>query len=380
MDLTQRKIFSLKQWKELAAKDEAPKDCLVLVSADIEETKQLDEDGNVFRFIISTENPDRDKDVIRVNGWHFENYNKNPVVLFGHNYRALPVAVGSQPSVEGAKVLSNADFAASRVDVFAETVRQYVKAKVLRASSVGFDPLKWMYNEERRGYDFVEHELLEWSIVPVPANAEALQLAKSLKLDFTPIKEWAIRAIDEWSEEKGVFVPRSILEKSAKVGDSDRVFVIFEKQQLDDLLAGKAKAIDGCPEGGNCPMNDGDASCPKGDSCPLGKGKSAQPTPLHSHSFTVGADDKATTETFTGKAEECPVCKRLAEKPKEKPAADPPPAGPKETGALVELELDEEESETREAEPVYDIDPEDLRQGIREVMAPLIMQRTGRVL
>src|SRR5262245_21881836 len=214
---------------------------MVLAGADILETKQLDDDGNVYRFIISTQNPDRDKDVIRVDGWRFESYNKNPVVLFGHNYRALPVASGSAPTVEGDRVLSNADFSASRVDAFAETVRQFVKAKILRASSVGFDPLKWMYNEERRGYDFVEQELLEWSIVPVPANAEALQLAKSLNLDLDPIKQWAIRLLDEWTEERSIIIPRSILERAAKVGDSDRVFVIFGKSQLDDLLAGQAK-------------------------------------------------------------------------------------------------------------------------------------------
>ena len=158
MELNQRKLLSLKSWKELAEKGEAPKDAVVLVSVDIAEAKQLDEDGNVYRFVISSQNPDRDKDVIEVDGWHFENYNKNPVVLFGHNYRSLPVAAGSPPTVESDKVLSNADFSATKSDHFAETVRQYVKAKVLRASSVGFDPLKWMFNETRRGYDFVEQE------------------------------------------------------------------------------------------------------------------------------------------------------------------------------------------------------------------------------
>jgi HK97 family phage prohead protease len=357
VELAQRKILSLHQWKELAAKDEAPKDCLVLVSADVEETKQIDEDGNVYRFVISSQNPDRDKDVIHVNGWRFENYNKNPVVLFGHNYRALPVAVGSPPTVEGEKVLSNADFAASRVDAFAETVRQYVKAKVLRASSVGFDPLKWMFNEERRGYDFVEQELLEWSIVPVPAHPEALQLAKSLNLDLDPIKQWAIRALDEWSEEKGVYVPRSLLEKAAKVGDTDRVFVIFDKSQLDEMLAGTAKGE---------------------------KEDKAEPQPeipaLHSHSLTHGVDDRTKTESFTGAAEDCPVCKRLAKSEDAglaKLQADQ--VVNNEEGAALTLTLLDDDNEDA-GEPLFDVDPEAIRQGIREALAPLIMQQTGRVI
>lgn len=356
MELTQRKIFSLPQWKELAAKDEAPKDALVLVSADIEETKQIDEDGNVHRFVISTQNPDRDKDVIQVHGWRFENYNKNPVVLFGHNYRSLPVAVGSSPSIEGDKVLSNADFSASKVDAFAETVRQFVKAKVLRASSVGFDPLKWVFDEERRGYDFVEQELLEWSIVPVPANAEALQLAKSLNLDFGPIKQWAVRALDEWNEEKSVIVPRALLEKAAKVGDGEKVFVLFEKGQYDEILAGEAKAEKEEPA-------------------------DAPAAPIHQHEFVVGSGELASTERFIGASADCPVCKRLAQSASEHPAPAPTPepvVDNNENGALVFELADDPDPKT--AEPVFDIDPEDLRKGIREALAPMIMQRTGRVL
>jgi HK97 family phage prohead protease len=339
VDLNQRKILSLDKWKELAAKNEAPTDTMVLASADIVETKQLDDDANVYRFIISTQNPDRDKDVIRVDGWRFENYNKNPVVLFGHNYRALPVASGSPPTVEGDRVLANADFSASRVDAFADTVRQFVKAKILRASSVGFDPLKWMYNEERRGYDFVEQELLEWSIVPVPANAEALQLAKSLNLDLDPIKQWAIRALDEWSEEKNVLVPRSLLENATKVGDGNRVFVLFDREKLDQVLAGKAK-----PEP-----------------------QLLQTPPDLS---PVLSEINASLKTLLERAER-PIAK------------DPPPADPladnKETDAIV-LELVEQEAETTGAEPLYEVDPEELRRDIREAIAPLVMQRTGRIL
>jgi HK97 family phage prohead protease len=340
VDLNQRKILSLDTWKELAAKNEAPTEAMVLASADIVETKQLDDDGNVYRFVISTQNPDRDKDVIRVDGWRFENYNKNPVVLFGHNYRALPVAAGSAPAVEGDRVLSDADFSASRIDAFADTVRQFVKAKILRASSVGFDPLKWMYNEERRGYDFVEQELLEWSIVPVPANAEALQLAKSLNLDLDPIKQWAIRALDEWSEEKSVLVPRSLLENATKVGEGNRVFVLFDREKLDQVLAGKAK-----PEP-----------------------QLLQTPPDLS---PVLSEINASLKTLLERTEKRPI------------AEDPSPADPvvdkKETDAIV-LELVEQEAETTGDEPLYEVDPEELRRDIREAIAPLVMQRTGRVL
>jgi hypothetical protein len=53
-------------------------------------------------------------------------------------------------------------------------VHQLVEAGFLRAVSVGFRPLEYTYNAEREGYDFKRAELLEVSVVPVPANQEAL--------------------------------------------------------------------------------------------------------------------------------------------------------------------------------------------------------------
>ena len=57
VELNQRKLLSLKSWKDRAARGEAPEGAVVLVSVDLPDVKQLDEDGNVFRFVISSSNP-----------------------------------------------------------------------------------------------------------------------------------------------------------------------------------------------------------------------------------------------------------------------------------------------------------------------------------
>jgi len=192
--------------------------------------------------------------------------------------------------------------------------------------------------------------------VPVPANAEALQLAKSLNLDLDPIKQWAIRALDEWSEEKGVYVPRALLEKAAKVGDADRVFVIFEKSQLDDILAGKAKG-----EKEETPVP-------------------TQTAPVHHHELNMASGDRERVEKFDGAAADCPICKRLAKSENADP--DKLPADQvvnNEEGAALTLTLLDDDNKDA-GEPLFDVDPEAIRQGIREALAPLIMQQTGRVI
>jgi len=54
------------------------------------EIKELDELNRTFWAIASTETPDRDKDIIRVEGWNLKNYKKAPRGLWMHNYYEHP--------------------------------------------------------------------------------------------------------------------------------------------------------------------------------------------------------------------------------------------------------------------------------------------------
>ena len=69
---------------------------------------------------------------------------------------------------------------------------------------MGFKPKKWVYNEERRGVDFAEQELLEFSIVPVPANAECLVEARAAGIDVEPLRAWAEKTLAALSGEREV--------------------------------------------------------------------------------------------------------------------------------------------------------------------------------
>ena len=142
-----------------------------------------DVDGRTADFIMSTGTVDRGGDVINQDGWKLANYKKNPVILWGHDQRIPPIGravkIGKRDGTLSAKI----EFATAEQHPFAETVYQLVKAGFVNAGSVGFIPLEWKWNEERGGFDFEEQELIEYSIVGVPMNAEALQQAKAFGLD-----------------------------------------------------------------------------------------------------------------------------------------------------------------------------------------------------
>lgn len=164
-------------------------------------------------FTITTAARDRESDTLAADGWKVDNYLKNPVVLWAHDYRSLPIGRSKSLSRTEGGLSSVAEFASRDLNPLGDTVLRMIRAKYLNATSVGFNPMKWAWNETAGGVDFVEHELLEYSVVPVPANPEALVEARAKGIDTEPVRVWAERVLDEWGDGKGgLWLPKAKVE------------------------------------------------------------------------------------------------------------------------------------------------------------------------
>lgn len=133
------------------------------------------EDGWI---VVNTGTVDRDRDRVLPSGADLSNYLKNPLVLWGHDYRSPWAIIGRAAEIrtEGdIRIRPELREPASDTDPM-HIIRSLWDANLVRAASIGFNPLTWAENE-LGGRDFTEWELLEVSIVPVPANQEALRLA-----------------------------------------------------------------------------------------------------------------------------------------------------------------------------------------------------------
>lgn len=147
--------------------------------------RTLNEDDRTIEFVASTEAVDRYGDVIRVKGWKLDAYRKNPVFLFAHRSKELPIgrAVDVRIEANPPALIQRIQFATKDEYEFADTVFKLYKGGFMRAVSVGFLPLEppELRTDEKTGeplgYEFNGQELLELSAVPVPANAEALARA-----------------------------------------------------------------------------------------------------------------------------------------------------------------------------------------------------------
>jgi HK97 family phage prohead protease len=133
-------------------------------------------------YVMSDETVDRVGDVIKADGWQLGNFLKNPIALFGHDHKFI-VGHWTDVKVQGKKLVGKLNLLPKGISERLDEIRAAVEAGVLRAVSVGFgiDPDEV---EPRRegGFIYKATELLECSLVSVPANPNALQVAKSLEL------------------------------------------------------------------------------------------------------------------------------------------------------------------------------------------------------
>lgn len=156
---------------------------------DLQDKAAKADPDDIIRFVASTEAVDRYGDIVRADGWKLDNYRKNPVVLFGHAHNT-PVGLAQEVEVRGKALHAGIKLAEEGSGQVVDYVRALVAQGILRAVSVSFLPLKWneRFDEAPNGrkqfvgYEYTEQELLEISIVSVPANQEALRIAKSMRV------------------------------------------------------------------------------------------------------------------------------------------------------------------------------------------------------
>ncbi len=205
-------VMRLDEWKAKAAAGEAPTDVILRKSYVTELVK--DEDAQKpMTICISCSDRDRDRDKVEATGCRLDNFLKNPVVMWAHMYRDLPIAKAPRTWIEAPRILSQPEFAPYDLVPLAKSVEGLLRGGFLNAASIGFRPLAHLYNDEARGFDFNEWEQLEYSIVPVPANAGALVVARSMGIDTEPLKAWAEKVLDEWHEGPGLWLPKSKVEE-----------------------------------------------------------------------------------------------------------------------------------------------------------------------
>lgn len=145
-------------------------------------TKAVDSDGErVIEGIATTPEPDRVGDIVEPMGAKFA----NPLPLLWQHRHDAPVgqATFGKPTKAGIPFkarIAKVDEPGALKDML-DLAWQSVKAGLVRAVSIGFRSLEHAYIEGTGGVRFISTEILELSLVTVPANASAtIQTIKAI--------------------------------------------------------------------------------------------------------------------------------------------------------------------------------------------------------
>ena len=175
----------------------------------------------------NTTEVDRVGDVITSEAWKLgmENYLKNPIILFNHDYDK-PIGSMTEHSVT-----SKGLWVKAKISAAAENTFNLVKDEVLKTFSVSFMIKDAIYDSITDIFVIKELELLEISVVSVPCNASStFSLSKSFESD----------------EEMKQFKNQFVVEKAAKGQNEPEPNIIEKEWNMDpkELAALLAKAAE----------------------------------------------------------------------------------------------------------------------------------------
>ena len=231
---------------------------------DIEKSDDIEkEDGCavVLSYVASTDAVDRYGDIVDQAGWNLDGYKSNPVVLFNHRQDSLPIAKARSIEVVDNQLEIEIEF--DMADPDSARIGRKAEAGYLNAVSVGFQPVKFTPRadlpkehkaySETEGNFYHQSELLEVSLVTVPANSQATA-AKVFdyaafegvlreKLDLNKTLNFLKKHILSVEEtENGYLVE---FERHADAADAEEIVEFEEEslQWLEEYMASEEKEV-----------------------------------------------------------------------------------------------------------------------------------------
>lgn len=232
---------------------------------DLEIRAPKDETSRAFDFVFSSAAIDSYEEIVEQD-WRLERFLKNPVVLWNHNIAArgflssgppeaaLPIGTAKNVRVEDGRLVGTIELVSGKASPMAEFVYNGLREGSLRATSVGFQPgdVRLEKRDGKHIYVLSQNELHEISIVPVPANPEAVLRAarldelrrEELRSDALRRSQTAHRApreVTNSTEESRMDIEKALLDAKAALLASEERAKGYEVQAK--ALEAQAKAL-----------------------------------------------------------------------------------------------------------------------------------------
>lgn len=155
-------------------------------------------EGRTRSYVFSDERVDRQGDIILQRGWNTDNFKRaSGPILWGHNSSAPPIGTGGKlalKTIDGMRsLIGDVTIADDEVNPEAGLIWRMVEAGIIKTGSVGFSPEAQRWGDEitQKERDslglgqwsviYERQELLEFSLVSLPANPGSREIERGLK-------------------------------------------------------------------------------------------------------------------------------------------------------------------------------------------------------
>lgn len=233
------------------------------------QVREVDEDSRKVQFIISDESKDRHGTVLNMDGWNLEHFNRNGIVGYQHDVYGGGMCKGPDPDQvigkgrawledgmrangqAGRLLMGEVEFEPKEINPLAEKIYRKVLNGTFKATSVGFRSIGGgrMVNDETgeeeklkkppfnvpKGHTFYYEgqELLEFSIVNIPSNPNALK---------RDLRSQTANALHFLKRELGQDITYGEIEQM-RVLDVIKMLETGEKPDKKDIIADDQKEI-----------------------------------------------------------------------------------------------------------------------------------------
>lgn len=154
--------------------------------------RKVDKESRTVTFIASDDTRDSAGTVLNQDNWDLSRFNKNGVIGYQHKVyggwddtdNPDNVIGKGNAYIEDKKLMVDITFEPAEINPLAEKIYQKIMFGSLRAVSVGFLPIgrgRFGEGDDADTYYFAGQQLLEVSVVNIPANPNALK--KSLEAE-----------------------------------------------------------------------------------------------------------------------------------------------------------------------------------------------------
>ena len=175
------------------------------------EIRKVNEESRTITFVASDDTKDSAGTVLNQNNWDLRRFNSNGVIGYQHKVyggwddtdNPDNVIGKGYAYIEDGKLMVDITFEPWDINPLADKIYKKIQFGSLRAVSVGFLPIgkgRFGEGEDANTYYFAGQELLEVSVVNIPANPNALK--KSLEAESEYLEAERKRLQEEAREQE----------------------------------------------------------------------------------------------------------------------------------------------------------------------------------